>query len=99
MTAIANWYVDQVATYGWTVCIGVPASGFLTLWLGAWTLVHHAETRRARRRTPAAPDNQPGTDADLLWTCRRIDSQWPADPSANRLAAQYLRDQQRKEKP
>lgn len=99
MTVIANWYVDQLATYGWTVCIGVPASGFLTLWLGAWTLVHHAETRRARRRTPAAPDNQPGTDAVLLLACRYISSQPLADPDTSRLADQYLRNQQRKEKP
>lgn len=99
MSIVANWFIDQVATYGWTVCIGVPASGFLTLWLGAWTLVHHAETRRARRRTPAAPDNQPGTDIDALIVCRRIDRQPLADPQLSRRADQYLRNQQRKEKP
>jgi hypothetical protein len=30
---------------------------------------------RERRHLPAAPDNQPGIDADLLWACRRIDRQ------------------------
>ncbi|MFG2352638.1 hypothetical protein [Streptomyces sp. NPDC048521] len=27
---------------------------------------------RERTRLPAAPDNQPGTDTEALWTCRRI---------------------------
>jgi hypothetical protein len=36
-------------------------------------------TRPARRHLPAAPDNQPGTNPDLLWTCRRIGAQ----PTAN----------------
>jgi hypothetical protein len=31
--------------------------------------------RAARRSIPAAPDNQPGTDMDLLISCRRIDRQ------------------------
>ncbi|MFC9285670.1 hypothetical protein [Streptomyces sp. NPDC057052] len=31
--------------------------------------------RAAARRIPAAPDNQPGTDIDLLISCRRIDRQ------------------------
>ena len=31
--------------------------------------------RAARRSIPAAPDNKPGTDPQLLWVCRRIDRQ------------------------
>lgn len=31
--------------------------------------------RAARRSIPAAPDNRPGTDMDLLISCRRIDRQ------------------------
>ncbi|MDF2707036.1 MAG: hypothetical protein K0R62_2688 [Nonomuraea muscovyensis] len=31
--------------------------------------------RAARRSIPAAPDNKPGTDMDLLIDCRRIDRQ------------------------
>lgn len=27
---------------------------------------------RHTRRIPAAPDNQPGTNPELLWECRRI---------------------------
>jgi hypothetical protein len=41
----------------------------------AW---QHRQLRRAARRSvPAAPDNQPGRDPQLLWECRRIDRQTP----------------------
>jgi hypothetical protein len=33
--------------------------------------------RAARRSIPAAPDNQPGRDPQLLWECRYIDRQPP----------------------
>lgn len=41
---------------------------------------------------PAAPDNQPGTDADDLWTCRRIAAEPLADPDHTRRLINYRRD-------
>jgi hypothetical protein len=46
------------------------AAGALAI--GVWA-VWHAIT--GPRRIPAAPDNQPGTSVDDLWTCRRIAAQ------------------------
>lgn len=35
-------------------------------------IAYEIRDRRRRRRTPAAPDNQQGTNARDLWTCRHI---------------------------
>ncbi|MEY9995821.1 hypothetical protein ABIE67_007853 [Streptomyces sp. V4I8] len=48
--------------------------------------------RSDRRRTPAAPDNQPGTNTDDLWTCRHILREPLADPDHTRRLINYLRD-------
>ena len=49
------------------------------------------QERRALRRLPAAPDNQPPTDIDALAECRRIARQPITNPDDWRRADQYLR--------
>ena len=45
----------------------------LTVWAWAiYRLGRRITDRRQQQSTPAAPDNQPGTDTSALWTCRRI---------------------------
>ncbi|GGV46172.1 hypothetical protein [Streptomyces spectabilis] len=53
-----------------TVCIvcGATAAGVA---LGVQAALHWVRSRRSPR-IPAAPDNQPGTNTDDLWECRRI---------------------------
>jgi hypothetical protein len=41
-------------------------------------LILRADRRRQLRRTPAAPDNQPGRDMGLLQECRLIATTEPA---------------------
>ena len=47
---------------------------------------------RDRRRTPAAPDNVPPVDDELLIQCRAIGREPLADPDVSRHAINYLRD-------
>ncbi|QCX81182.1 hypothetical protein C9F11_37995 [Streptomyces sp. YIM 121038] len=53
-----------------SVLCGAAAAGIA---LGVQAALHWARTRRLRQpQVPAAPDNQPGTNTDALWECRRI---------------------------
>lgn len=53
-----------------------PGCAFAAVLLAGWGAldrIHDAiRNRPARSRIPAAPDNQPGHDPQLLWECRRI---------------------------
>ncbi|MFI1166506.1 hypothetical protein ACH4UM_23620 [Streptomyces sp. NPDC020801] len=77
MTGFVDWYTDQLATYGIGPVTAVEAVGAVVLTCATGLAFHLAERARDRRRlrnTPAAPDNQPGTDIDLLIACRRINA-------------------------
>lgn len=50
-----------------------------------------------RPTVPAADDNEPGTDVDALWTCRRIDTA-TTQAGYDRLR-DAIRDVQKEEKP
>ncbi|MFF7184664.1 hypothetical protein ACFZAR_05395 [Streptomyces sp. NPDC008222] len=52
--------------------VAVTAVGCLAIWCATGASIHAAERRCTR--IPAAPDNQPGTNPDDLWTCRRINA-------------------------
>lgn len=85
---------DAVATYGppiAAITLGACALRY------AGRLIDRAATRRALRRIPAAPDNQPPTDTDALIECRRIDRLGVRDPDIHRTVNNHLRDKQRKE--
>lgn len=68
------------------------AATFLTF--GLWAIRHNL---RKALHLPAAPDNQPPTDDDLLITCRRIAREPLADPDKTRRLINYLRDTERGE--
>jgi hypothetical protein len=51
-----------------------------------------ARLRRELRRTPAAFDNQPPADDNLLAACRRIAREPLASPDISRNAYRYLRE-------
>lgn len=65
---------------------------------GTWLALRVAHFLGTVDRIPAAPDNQPGTNADDLWACRRIATEPLADPDHTRRLINYLRDTG-KEKP
>lgn len=65
----------------------------------AFHIYDWARERRDLRSTPAAFDNQPPVDDELLIACRRIDRQPPTDPDDARRAINYLRDQAGEETP
>jgi hypothetical protein len=54
----------------------VPLAGVLAV--GIWTVAHSICGHRTR--IPAADDNKPGTNADDLWACRRINALPSAQP-------------------
>jgi len=97
-----DWYLLQFDTWGPVIVLAVQFSAFITAWCLIGATCHgigRLRERRELRRTPAAADNLPPVDDELLITCRRIDRQPLADPDDTRRAINYLRDQQRKEKP
>lgn len=76
---------------GWLID-ALPVAAGLGITVAAWNLHRRRAARRALRRTPAADDNQRGTDADLFWECRRISAEPLADPDHTRRLINYLRD-------
>lgn len=58
----------------------------------ALQLCDWARERRQLRTTPAAFDNQPPADHQLLADCRRIARQPLASPDISRAAYRYLRE-------
>lgn len=98
----ADWYLLQLDAWGLGVFLAVLITVLITAWCGIGATCHgigRLRERRALRRTPAAPDNVPPADDDLLITCRRIDRQPIADPDISRRAINYLRDQAGEETP
>ncbi|MFD9070570.1 hypothetical protein [Streptomyces lasiicapitis] len=62
----------DVILVGAIVSVSVLAAvGAAGISLAGYALYRYLRGRRCDH-TPAAPDNQPGTDEDDLWTCRRI---------------------------
>lgn len=82
----------------WFIWLTGPGVLFVLAITLAWTgltalthatrrIAHRIRTRRTRHHIPPASDNQPGTDPELLWHCRRA---WTATTTDTR---------NRKEKP
>jgi hypothetical protein len=69
------------------IAVSIGSLGFSII---RWSL-------RDTRRPPAAPDNVPPIDDDLLIACRRIHRLEVRDPETPRLVNDYLRQKQRKE--
>lgn len=92
LSPIADWAVDTVLYLG-------PGVLFVGVGVATWEgiekirdVLEQRRERQALRRTPAADDNQAGTNATDLWTCRRIEAEPLADPDASRRLITYLRD-------
>lgn len=49
-------------------------AGLAAAWYAAGAAMAARTLWRERRHLPAAPDNQPPTDTEDLWTCRRINA-------------------------
>lgn len=92
---LADWWLLQLDTWGLAVFLTVHAAVLLAAWCLIGATCHLAERirdRRELRRTPAAPDNVPPVDDELLIRCRAIDREPLADPDVSRHAINYLRD-------
>lgn len=90
-----DWYLLQLDTWGLLIFLTVQFSVLITGWCLIGATCHgigRLRGRRELRRTPAAPDNLPPVDDELLIACRRIDRQPLADPDDARRAINYLRD-------
>ncbi|MFE8961796.1 hypothetical protein [Streptomyces iakyrus] len=83
---------------GWLID-ALPALAAVGITAAAWKITRRHAARQALRRTPAAPDNQRGTNVGLLWECRRIHAEPLADADNTRRLINYLRDNAGEEKP
>lgn len=84
-TFVADW---------WPALVGLGIAA-----VGTWLAFRCARFLGTQDRVPAAPDNQPGTNTDDLWTCRRIGSEPLANPDQTRRLINYLRDTGEEQQP
>lgn len=68
------WYLNQLDQHGLAVVLTVQAAIILALscTVGAALHIRHRPTVTRTPLVPAAPDNLPGRDVQLLWACRHI---------------------------
>ena len=71
---LGAWFGGEILLHGLVAVIAVTAVALVALWCAIGAVCHLLE-RRHTRHIPAAPDNQPGTNHEDLWTCRRIEAQ------------------------
>jgi hypothetical protein len=92
LTPLGDWCLNQ-AIEDWPGLRLVGCILAATLLLrGTHLGIKRARARRRLQRTPAAPDNQPGTDIDALIVCRGIDREPLRDGDIQRRAIRYLRE-------